>query len=254
MPTLLQVTSIHPDAQRRLNGSYELIQAELPRIDSNWLTRNAKRVEGIVTGGHLGVPSPLMTALPNLKVIGINGVGFDKVDLDLARSRGVRVANTPDVLTDDVADLAVGLTIALLRRLPQSDAYLRAGRWLSGDMPLATKVSGKRIGIFGLGRIGRALARRFAGFTDRIAYSNIVNHDVPFAYYSDVAALAAASDVLVICAAASASAPDRQYSGLRCLGAIRGSGECGTRLDRRRACPGERTAGGTPGRCGVGRI
>jgi len=168
MPTLLQVTSIHPDAQARLNKSYELLHAELPNIDADWLAQNAKAVDGIVTGGHLGVPNPLMIALPNLKVIGINGVGFDKVDLDLARSQGVRVANTPDVLTDDVADLAVGLTFALLRRLPQSDAYLRAGRWLSGDVPLATKVSGKRIGIFGLGRIGRATARRFAGFTDRI--------------------------------------------------------------------------------------
>ncbi len=222
MPTLLQVTSIHPDAQARLIGSYELIQAKLPNIDSDWLARNAKRVEGIVTGGHLGVPSPLMSALPNLKVIGINGVGFDKVDLDLARNRGVRVANTPDVLTDDVADLGVGLTIALLRRLPQSDAYLRAGQWPSGDMPLATKVSGKRIGIFGLGRIGRAVARRFAGFTDRIGYTDIVKHDVPFAYYPDVTALAAASDVLVICAAASAST--RQVISTAVLDALGPSG------------------------------
>lgn len=205
MPTILQVTSIHPDAQARLNSSYDVVHAELPNIGSDWLARHAKRVDGIVTGGHLGVPSPLMSALPNLKVIGINGVGFDKVDLDLARNQGVRVANTPDVLTDDVADLGVGLTIALLRRLPQSDAYLRGGRWLSGDVPLATKVSGKRIGIFGLGRIGRAMARRFAGFTDHIGYTDIVKHDLPLAYYPDVTALAAASDVLVICAAASAS-------------------------------------------------
>lgn len=205
MPTLLQVTSIHPDAQARLNKTYDLLYAELQTIDADWLAKNAKKVEGIVTGGHLGVPNPLMTALPNLKVIGINGVGFDKVDLDLARSRGVRVANTPDVLTDDVADLAVGLTFALLRRLPQSDAYLRAGRWLSGDVPLATKVSGKRVGIFGLGRIGRATAKRFAGFTDQIAYTDIVKHDVSFAYHPDAVALAAASDIFIICAAASAS-------------------------------------------------
>ena len=205
MPTLLQVTAIHPDAQARLNKSYDLLYAELPNIDANWLTQHGQEVDGIVTGGHLGVPNPLMTALPNLKVIGINGVGFDKVDLDLARSRGVWVANTPDVLTDDVADLAVGLTFALLRQLPQADAYLRAGHWLSGDMPLATKVSGKRIGIFGLGRIGRATAKRFAGFTDRIAYTDIVKHDVSLDYYPDPVALAAASDVFVICAAASAS-------------------------------------------------
>jgi len=205
MPTLLQIASIHPDAQARLNASYDLIRAELPAIDAQWLAQNAGKVEGIVTGGHLGAPPSLMTALPNLKVIGINGVGFDKIDLDLARSRGVRVANTPDVLTDDVADLAVGLTIALLRRLPQADAHVRAGKWPSGEMPLATKVSGKRIGIVGLGRIGRAVAKRFAGFTDKIGYTDVAPQDVAFAYYPDAAALAAASDVLIICAAASAS-------------------------------------------------
>jgi lactate dehydrogenase-like 2-hydroxyacid dehydrogenase len=205
MPKLLQITPIHPDAQARLAASYDLMQVELAAIDAGWLAKHAAEVNGVVTGGHLGVPSTLMAALPNLKVIGINGVGVDKVDLELARSRGVRVTNTPDVLTDDVADLAVGLTIALWRRLPQADAHLRAGKWPSGEMPLATKISGKRIGIFGLGRIGRATAKRFAGFTDSIAYTDIVQHDVSFAYHRDVAALAAVSDVLVVCAAASAS-------------------------------------------------
>lgn len=205
MPKLLQVTSIHPDAQARLAASYDLVQTELAAVDAHWLANHAAEVDGIVTGGHLGVPSPLMLALPNLKVIAINGVGFDKVDLELARSRGVAVTNTPDVLTDDVADLAVGLTIALLRRLRGADAHLRAGQWHAGDVPLATRVSGKRIGIFGLGRIGRAVARRFSGFTDRIAYADIVRHDESFAWYPDVVQLAAHSDVLVISAAATAS-------------------------------------------------
>ncbi len=205
MPTLLQLTAIHPDAQTRLDANYAVLHAELPAVDTAWLTGHAAQVEGIVTGGHLGVPSALMTALPNLKVIGINGVGYDKVDLDLARSRGVRVANTPDVLTDDVADLAVGLTLSLLRRLPHAREHVRAGKWSAGEMPLATKLTGKRIGLFGLGRIGRAAAKRFAGFTDMIGYTDVVRHDVSFAYYPDAVALAAASDVFVICAAASAS-------------------------------------------------
>ena len=205
MPKLLQITALHPDAQARLAAAYDLMPVELAAIDADWLAKHAAEVDGIVTGGHLGVPPALMTALPNLKVVGINGVGFDKIDLDLARSRGVRVANTPDVLTDDVADLAVGLTIALLRRLPQADAYVRAGKWPNGEMKLATKVSGKRIGIFGLGRIGRAAATRFAGFTDAIAYTDVVQHDVAFTYHPDPVALAAASDVFVVCAAASGS-------------------------------------------------
>jgi hydroxypyruvate reductase len=205
MPTLLQITAIHPDAQSRLAAGYDLLPVALGQIDDSWLAQNAAKVDGIVTGGHLGVPSALLSALPNLKVIGINGVGYDKVDLELARSRNVRVANTPDVLTDDVADLAIGLTIALLRRLPSGQAFVRAGKWPKGEMPLATKVSGKRIGIFGLGRIGRAVAKRFGGFTDAIGYTDVERRDVPFAYHPDPVALAGASDIFVICAASSAS-------------------------------------------------
>ena len=110
-------------------------------------------------------------------------------------------------------------------------------------MPLATKVSGKRIGIFGLGRIGRAVAKRFAGFTDESRYTDVVQHDVAFAYHPDAAALAAASDVLVICAAASAST--RRIIGATvfdALGPVWRVGERGARLDRGRARPGGRPA------------
>lgn len=205
MPTLLQICPIHPEAQARLDAGYTLMRADLPAIDAAWLAANADKVDGLVTGGHLGIPAALMTALPNLKVVGINGVGYDKVDLDLARSRGVRVSNTPDVLTEDVADLAVGLTLSLLRRLPHAHAHVQAGKWPSGEMKLARKLSGKRIGIFGLGRIGRAVAKRFGGFTDHIAYTDVVQHDVPFTYHRDAVALAGACDIFVICAAASGS-------------------------------------------------
>jgi len=205
MPTLLQIASLYPDAQSRLAAGYTLIPAELPAIDDAWLAAHGAAVEGIVTGGHLGVPPALMRALPNLKVIGINGVGYDKIDLELARARGVRVANTPDVLTDDVADLAIGLTLSLLRRLPHAHAYVRDGRWLSAERPLATKLSGKRVGILGLGRIGRAVAKRFGGFTDAISYTDVAPQDTALTYVPDMVALAEASDVFVICAAASAS-------------------------------------------------
>lgn len=205
MPTLLQIASLHPDAQTRLASAYTLLPAELTAIDAPWLAAHAAAVDGIVTGGHLGVPPALMTALPNLKVIGINGVGYDKIDLDLARSRGVRVANTPDVLTEDVADLAIGLTLSLLRRLPHAHAHVQESRWPSAERPLATKLSGKRIGIFGFGRIGRAVAKRFAGFTDHIGYTDVAPQDTALTYFLDMVALAAASDVFVICAAASAA-------------------------------------------------
>ncbi|MGI4954867.1 MAG: 2-hydroxyacid dehydrogenase [Janthinobacterium lividum] len=206
MPTLLQIAALHPGAQSRLEADYTVIRANLPEIDDAWLASQGGEIDGVVTGGHLGLPAKLMTALPRLKVVGINGVGFDKVDLDLAKSRGIRVSNTPDVLTDDVADLAVGLTLSLLRRLPHAHAHVQGGKWPTGEMPLASKLSGKRIGIFGLGRIGRAAAKRFAGFTDHIGYTDMARHDdVPFTYYPDPVALAGSSDVFVVCAAASTS-------------------------------------------------
>ena len=205
MPTVLQVTPIHPEAQARLDRDYTVIHAQLPEIDAAWLAAHGAKVEAMVTGGNLGIPSGLMTALPNLQVVGINGVGFDKVDLDLARKTGVRVSNTPDVLTEDVADLAVGLTLSLLRRLPHAHNHVRAGKWPRGEVKLARKLSGKRVGIFGLGRIGRAVAKRFGGFTDHISYTDVARQDVPFTFYPDAISMAREVDILVVCAAASAS-------------------------------------------------
>ncbi len=205
MPKLLQITPLYPDSQRRLERDYTIVAAELPRIDAAWLRDNAAGIEGVVTGGHLGLPNAIMEALPDLKVIGINGVGYDRIDLDFVRGRGLRVANTPDVLTEDVADLAVGLTLSLLRRLPHAHAHVRAGRWPSGEMALARKLSGKRIGIFGMGRIGRAVAKRFNGFTDHIAYTDVAEQAVPFRFYPDLVSLAREVEILVVCAAASAS-------------------------------------------------
>ena len=205
MPTLLQIAPLHPHAQKRLERDYTIVTAELPAIDAAWLTQHAGKIEGVVTGGHLGIPSAVVEGLPRLKIIGINGVGYDKVDLELAKRRGLRVSNTPDVLTEDVADLAVGLTLSLLRRLPHAHGHVRAGKWPQGEMPLARKLSGKRIGIFGLGRIGRAVAKRFAGFTDHISYTDVTKHDVAFPYFPDAVALAREVDILVVCAAASTS-------------------------------------------------
>src|SRR3984957_11421739 len=125
---------------------------------SAWLQERAATVRAVVTGGHVGCSNALMMALPSLGVIAINGVGVDKVDVPLARSRGVRVGTTSGALTDDVADLAVGLIIALLRGIPAAEGYVRRGEWIKGEWPLGRKVSGRRFGIVGLGNIGSALA------------------------------------------------------------------------------------------------
>jgi lactate dehydrogenase-like 2-hydroxyacid dehydrogenase len=179
---------------------FELSTAE----QSEWLSRCASSVRAVVTGGETGCTNELMAALPSLGIIAINGVGVDKVDLSLARARGVRVVTTPGVLSDDVADLAVGLIIGLLRRIPAADAFVRRGEWERGTWPLARKVTGRRFGILGLGLIGSAIARRLSAFGS-VAYTGPAQKPVPYRFHADLLDLARASDVLVVSCRANAS-------------------------------------------------
>ena len=203
MPTLLQLGAIRPDIQAVLDTGYTV--HHYPRLPDPeaWLAEHAGEVEAVVTGGHNGIPTPLMKRLTNLKIIAINGVGFDKVDLAAAKAQGVRVTNTPDVLTDDVADLAVGLTITLLRRLHHAHSFVTAGHWPTKNLDLARKVSGKRFGILGMGRIGQAVGRRLSGFDGVISYTDVAAKDVPYQFVPELVELARGADVLVVCAAAS---------------------------------------------------
>jgi lactate dehydrogenase-like 2-hydroxyacid dehydrogenase len=170
-----------------------------------FLADRAPDVQAVVTGGHLGIPRVLAARLPRLKVIAINGVGVDKVDLAFARERGVAVGNTPDVLTDDVADLAVGLVIALLRGIPAGDAHVRAGAWPRGERPLGRQVSGRRFGVVGLGRIGAATARRLAPFGPVAWTGPGAKAGVAWPYEPDLLQLARDVDVLVLTCPANAA-------------------------------------------------
>ena len=127
----------------------------------------------MVTSGRTGVDAELMAALPNLGAVVNFGVGYDTTDVDAAAARGVSVSNTPDVLTDCVADTAVGLMIDVMRQFSASDRYVRAGRWpVEGNYPLTRQVSNTRVGIIGLGRIGSAIAMRLSAFGCAISYHN----------------------------------------------------------------------------------
>jgi lactate dehydrogenase-like 2-hydroxyacid dehydrogenase len=187
------------------------------REQASWLQSHAPEVRAVITGGHLGCSNALMSALSALGIIAINGVGTDKVDLALARSRGVRVSSTPGVPTQDVADLAIGLIIGLLRAIPAGDAHVRSGAWEQGDRPLARKVSGRRFGIVGLGQIGQAIAARLAAFGP-VAYTSPRRKDVPYEYHAELLTLAQASDVLVL--ACTANASTRQLIDGRVLDAL----------------------------------
>ncbi len=147
---------------------------------------------------HARVDDALMAALPNLGVIANFGVGFDLVDVAAATKRGIKVTNTPDVLNDEVADLAVGLMLATSRQMIKADAYVRAGCWISdGNMPFTQRVWGKRLGMLGMGRIGREIADRCAAFKMDIAYHTRTPKDVPYRHNPDLLALAADSDILI---------------------------------------------------------
>ena len=149
---------------------YRLLKLwEAPHPEA-FVAAHAAEVRAIASRGDLGAAAALMRALPKLEIVACFGVGTDAIDLAHAKAAGVRVTNTPDVLTDDVADLAVGLLLATARQIPQGDAHVRDGSWASGPMPRVTRVSGKAVGVVGLGRIGAAVAERLAGFDADIAY------------------------------------------------------------------------------------
>lgn len=206
MTPVLRVGPLMPDMINELENQYGAAALETPDKET-WKDFSAGPVQledlkVAVTSGRTGIPVWLMDALPNLEAIVNFGVGYDKIDVQAATSRGIAVANTPDVLTDCVADTALGLIIATLRRLPAADQYVRTGQWSEAHgFPLARKVSGKRFGVLGLGRIGRATATRLEAFSDSIGYhSRREVADVPYTYYQSPTELAAASDVLVITA------------------------------------------------------
>ncbi|QND54013.1 2-hydroxyacid dehydrogenase [Phyllobacterium sp. 628] len=201
---ILQLCPLMPSLEAELAKCYTVHRWFEMKDQAGFLKAHADKIRGAVTGGHIGIQMELAAQLPKLEIISINGVGYDKIDLNEARKRGYRVANTPDVLTADVADLALGLIIALARQLVRADHHVRAGNWTKGELGLGHRVSGRRYGIFGLGRIGQAIAKRLEAFDGHISYSGRRKLDVPYTFYPDINDLAANCDVLVVAAAASA--------------------------------------------------
>jgi lactate dehydrogenase-like 2-hydroxyacid dehydrogenase len=150
-------------------------------------------------GSMAKVDRKLLAMFPNVKMISIFGVGYDGIDVAAAQERGIQVTHTPDVLTDDVADLAMGLILSIGRRIPQSDKFVRNSDWVSEPFTMTHKVTGTRLGVVGLGRIGQAIAKRAAAFDMTIAYTGRrAKTNAPFRYYPSASELAANSDYLVV--------------------------------------------------------
>ena len=159
----------------------------------------APQIRGIWASGESRVTAELIDQLPALQVIAVMGVGYDGIDVAAAKARGVVVTHTPDVLNDDVADLAIGLLLCAARQLPAADRFVRAGQWPKAPMPLARKLSGARVGIVGMGRIGQAIAQRALAFNMSVAYTaRSAKPALPWPYWPSASALAAQSDFLVV--------------------------------------------------------
>ncbi len=164
-------------------------------------------VRHIATGGNYGTSADIIAALPKLELISSFGVGYDAVNVEAARAAGVHVTNTPDVLNDCVAEITLGLMISLAHRIPQADAYLRAGRWVGeGAFPLTDELTGKRAGILGLGRIGKEIARRLQAFRMEVVYHGRTRQDYePYPYFDSLTDMARAVDWLIVIAPGSKS-------------------------------------------------
>ncbi|WP_207890912.1 2-hydroxyacid dehydrogenase [Rhodococcus sp. Eu-32] len=199
---VLRVGPLKPSLMDTLTGDYDALVLPEPSERATFFSQHGESITAAVTSGRTGVDAELMSHLPNLGAIVHFGVGYDTTDVDAAAQRGIGVSNTPDVLNDCVADLAIGLVIDALRQVSFSDRYVRAGRWISdGNTPLTRQVTGKRVGIIGLGRIGTAIADRLVGFRCAISYHNRNEVDgSPHTYFSTPAALAGAVDVLIVAA------------------------------------------------------
>lgn len=188
--------------EQQLNKRFNLFRFWEAPCKSEFLIRHSDSVRAVVGNAFFGADSDLIDALPNLEIVSSYSVGLDKIDLAKCKERGIRVTNTPDVLTDDVADAAIGLALATLRKICVADRFVRRGFWKNGDFALTTKFSGKLVGIIGLGRIGSAIAKRAEAFGCPISYhSRSKKPNLNYKYYSTVVDLAANSEILIVACA-----------------------------------------------------
>ena len=198
LPDLLTVAKLAPFLMEPLQRTFA-VHERLHDGDAAAFARIAPSIRAICGSGESKVSAELIAKLPALEIVSIMGVGYDGVDVAAAKARGVVVTHTPDVLNDDVADLALALMLSIARRLPQADQYVRQGKWPGGPMPLARKMSGARLGLVGMGRIGQAIAQRALAFGMPVAYTaRSAKADLPYAFHATPRELAAASDFLVV--------------------------------------------------------
>lgn len=188
-----------PDAlTRRLEEHFQMVDYALLSEQQRQTASSQARI--LVVNGESVVTEQFINQFPELALIADFGVGYDGIDVAAAQRRGIQVANTPNVLTDDVADMAIALMLATSRQIVGAQRFIEQGGWANGGYPWTKKVSGGRLGIVGMGRIGQAIAKRAAAFDMTVSYNDYRQlPDSPWRYYADIAGLAADSDFLMVC-------------------------------------------------------
>lgn len=195
---ILQTGKLLDSCEAALAERYTVHKLHEQADPKAWLAANGARIRAHAGSG---VQADLMDALPNLEIIASFGVGYDNIDTKTAKARNIRVTNTPNVLNDAVAELTIGLMIALARRIPQGDQYVRQGKWPSANMGLFSELTGKTVGILGLGRIGKEIAVRAQAMKMRVVYYGRKRQPTePHVYYDNLVDMARDSDWLVIIA------------------------------------------------------
>lgn len=191
MADLLQIGGITDAMRERLDARFTVHKLS----DGSY---PAEAITHIATNGHAGVPADVMAALPNLKMISCYGVGYDAIDVNAAKARGVMVTHTPNVLNAEVATTAVMLMMACYRELLRDDAWVRSGDWeTKGNAPLTRSADNQTVGILGLGRIGQAIADKLAPFGTTVVYHSRSEKDVPYRYYGNLEEMARDVDCLI---------------------------------------------------------
>jgi len=204
-PDLLIVSPLMRPFMDDLASRYTLHKYYRAEDKPAFLAALPEGVEALVTTGGTGLTADVIRALPSLKLAATMSVGYDKIDLDALTEHGATLTNTPDVLTDDVADMAIALMLASWRRLREGDRHVRSGAWgREGPMPLNHRVMGAKVGIAGLGRIGRAIAERLVPMKAQIAYFGRHPREAPWRFEPDLAALAGWADILIVATAGGA--------------------------------------------------
>ncbi|KUF11981.1 2-hydroxyacid dehydrogenase [Pseudoponticoccus marisrubri] len=201
-PDLLLAADLGPRVTDQLEADFTLHRYCDAEDKPAFLAALPEGVRFLATGGGTGCSREIIEALPALEIISSFGVGYDAVDVAAARAHGVRVTNTPDVLNDCVAEVTLALMLALAHRLPEAERYVREGRWeAEGNFPLTAELTGRTVGIIGLGRIGKAIARLAQAFSMRVVYHGRREQDhQPYQYYADPEAMARDVDWLVVIA------------------------------------------------------